>query len=287
MTYKSVTCNVKAPGTTANNKKTIQLAASYADVVKYQEGQEPTSQTVIAALPGFEAFLPPGLPSANPIAWRDGTMDQFDECGWAKIMTNKPGVKDGPDRCMTWAPLLEKATRKKVLEVDVHMIHQAFTSHPERAAEWFDSAKKVAVELSVLQDKYPGVPIVVSGDWNRGPAYDFPGVVEKVVDTPSSFGGARYDRFYLLGSVQGTDAEAITTPSDHKAVRVMITLLNKAEPLPGKPKPPAVHVPNKVENWRAAVTAAQKLPFPSEKDRPEAYAMKVAVDEILSKGPKS
>lgn len=228
MTYKSVSCNVYAPGTAANNKRTIQMALAAGDVISFQEAQEATTRAVISQAPGFDAYLPTGLPSANPIAWRSKTHRLFDEPGWAKIMDNLPNVADGPDRSMTWAPLEEILTARYVLEVCLHMTAKAYTTHPERQPSWLTAAQNVGRTLHTLEEKYPDVPIVIKADWNRRTPFDIPSVIEQELESPPTFGNSRYDRFFLVGKVQGSDGVDIDTPSDHDALRVDITLLGKS-----------------------------------------------------------
>lgn len=290
MTYRSVSCNVHGPGSTANNKRTITTAAKYADVLKMQEGLEASTHAILRNLgTGWGKYLPKGLPSSNPIVWRNAVMAPFDDPGWKRIYVNKPSVKDGPDRSMTWVPLLEKKTQRQVIEVNVHMIHQAFTKHPERQPGWNSSIRVVGATCRQLLEKYK-CSLVISGDWNKHTKIDIPGLLEKEIASPATFNRLRYDRFFLVACV-GTDADDIPTPSDHDALRVRITLpagdrIPPLTPTTPTPKPAPKPSTNRVEEWRKAIEAANKLPFPTKKDRPEAFEMREEVKRALAQGPK-
>src|SRR4051812_7185551 len=266
MTYRSLSCNLCAPGTEGDNSRTVNFAAQNADVISFQKAQDRYTQSLIKELPEFDSYIPLGLPSWNPIAWRRDVFEIFNNPGWYKILDNKP------DRSMTYAPLIEKLTRLKVLEICIHMIAKASALHPpEREEEWYTSVDKVAANLLALEDRFPQVPMVIKGDWHRGPFREFPDIIERVVNTPPNLGGSRYDRFYLLGPVQGTDPFKIPIPSDHDAVAIRATLI----------PPPKASGPNKVQIWRAMVEEANRLPFPSLLERADAFAMRTSVIESL------
>lgn len=318
MTYRSVSCNVANPQTAANNKTTIMKATSVADVVSFQEADEPSSRLVLQSVPGFDVYLPTGLAAYNPIIWRRSVMRQFDDPGWAAIMKNIPGVADGPDRCMTWVPLEEILTERRVLEVCAHMIAKAWTSHKERQPQWLDSIKKLADVCNILIDKYPNIPLVIKGDWNRGGAWEIPALLEQEIQTPATFAGARYDRFFLVGGAQGSDPIDIDVPSDHDVLKVDITLLPQPKPktvleiaeevLAGtwgngperkaalekagynyvavqKAVVDLLDTSNQIKAFRAKVDEAMAMPFPTLTQDPKAVAMKTAIAAALKAGP--
>lgn len=276
MTYRCVTTNVKAPGTAKQNRETIAIASAQADVLKMQEVNEATSRTQIDRMPNFEHYHPTGLPSANAILWRKGVMRPFGKPGWKKIYANMPNNFDGPDRTMLWQPLIEVSTGLPVLEICLHMVAKAWTTAPDRQPGWLESAKIIGQTCTELLELYPGVPQVISADWNRRQAFDIPNLLESEVASLPTFGNVRYDRHFLVGAIQGTDPQVIPTKSDHDSLKIRVTLI-----------PPPVKKTNRVEEWRQAVELTKTLPFPSRKERPEANDMRDATYKPLETGPKS
>lgn len=273
MTFYAVTANLNRYQKPAGRERSVKVAASKGHVVAFQEAED-VAIRAMRSLSGWDRYIPGGLPSANPIMWRDSMFDLFDKPGWRRIYRNKPGVKDGPDRSCTWVPLQHVRDGRFVL-LDAHMIHQAWTSHPERQPGWMSSIAVLGNTALMLHQRHD-CPVLITGDFNRAGAINIPAILESEVASKATFGRLRYDRWFIVGAARGTRATPFDTPSDHHALRVTIDLKGK----------PVVTKPNAVQQYRAAVEKANQMPFPTAKQRPAAVRMKGEVVKALAKGPK-
>lgn len=282
LTYRSATCNVYTPGSAANTAKTIRAAMAAAHVVKFQEAHETATLNEIRRAKNFDAWIPNGTAKANPIAWRSDLFDRV-AVGWYKIYDNKANVKDGPDRTMTWVLLRHKKTRVMFIEVNVHMIHQAFTSHKERRPGWNSSLAVVGQKTAFLLDHYKGygAPVAVSGDWNRpDKGWNLPGVLDHEVASSATFGSRRYDRYFIAGpGIKAKQYRVINTPSDHHVLVVEVTIVQNVSGSTPKPEPkpePAKEAPVAKNN----VTEARE-------EFAQMFAHWRKGNELLRKAPRS
>lgn len=246
MPYRAVSCNAERPDGAADNRATIATAAKHADILLVQEGADPQVKAAITALgAGWQVVDAP----QNPIAVRKSVLRVLDS-GHRRIMVNRPNAADGPDRDADWVLVEEIATGKRALHVNVHLIHQAFTSHKERRPSWDVSLVALGRLLVELQGRFPGVPQVVSGDWNRPDAFTLPSVFAFEVPSPPTHGSRRYDRFFLVGGVRSSRSTTIRTRSDHLALAVTITLGVAAPAARPTPKPVVKPRPRRGPRYR-------------------------------------
>lgn len=273
MTFYVVSSNINRYQKVAGRENTVKVAASKGHVVGFQEA-DAVALRAIRALPGWSEHIPTGLGSANPIIWRTDLFTLFDKPGSRRIYINKPKVKDGPDRSCTWAPLEHKNDGRAVV-LNAHMIHQAWTSHPERQPGWLSSIAVLGQTAQTLYERYD-CPVIIMGDFNRAGAINIPGLIESEMPSRATFGRLRYDRIFTVGKVRATNGTPFNTPSDHHSLRATIALQGK----------PVVNKPNKVQEYRAAVERANRMPFPTAAQRPEAVEMRAKIGDALAKGPK-
>jgi hypothetical protein len=234
VSFRIGTCNAHAPGSAAANEATIKAAAASCDVLLVQEAD---SQVIAALhrLKGWTVVTPGGLGNRNPIAYRSDKFQSVAPAGWRRIYKNKANVKDGPDRSMTWAPLRELSTGLEFCPISVHMIHQAFTSHPERQPGWLSSLAVVGPTMEILRQRHGRV--IIGGDWNNTKTFNIPGVRDIEVASPATFGAnKRYDRFFLAGDLKAGKVFKKATPSDHDTLIATVTLKDAVVVRPA-PKP--------------------------------------------------
>jgi hypothetical protein len=139
--------------------------------------------------------------------------------------------------------LKHRASGKRVLEFNTHQIAKAFTSHTERQGTWNNILQGVADEVNRVKAKYPGVPIIISGDMNRDNGVNFPGLAEDQVTLGPTMGGNHYDQFFYIGQISPKSHAIFDTMSDHKAVVVNFEITTPdvvkpaAKPSASNPKP--------------------------------------------------
>lgn len=238
--YRSVTCNVQNTDTHADQGATLRKAWGYAEVLKLNEGNE--IGAAIRALPDASCYRPGDyVGQENTIIWRDSVFEKLD-AGHKVLYVGGHGA--GPSRGVVWVLLKHKATGKRVLEFNTHQVAKAWTTETSRQSIWNQIANGVSSEISRVIAIYPGVPVVLSGDMNRPGSYTWPGLSgETEVSTPISYGGARYDRFWILGALVARNSSALNTGSDHQTITVRMEITaNDAVPVPGAPDP-GVDVP--------------------------------------------
>jgi hypothetical protein len=234
--YRSVTCNVQNTDTHADQATTLKKAWGYAEVLKLNEGNEIT--TAIRNLPDSAHYRPGNyVGEENTIIWRASLFEKLD--GGYKVCY-VGGKGEGPSRGVVWVLLRHKGSGKRVLEFQTHQVAKAWTTETSRQATWNKIANGVSDEINRVMGLYPGVPMVLSGDMNRSGSWSWPGLTgETEVSTPVSYGGARYDRFYVKGGVVARNSSDLNTGSDHQTIIVRMEITASSE-LPGTaaPTPP-------------------------------------------------
>jgi hypothetical protein len=237
--YRSVTCNVLHDDPTGQRQSTIKEAWGRADVLKLNEAK--SSPGIIRDLRGAKWFRPAGAVGENlPIIWRDTVFQKLDDGHHTAYVGGKGA---GPSRGCTWVLLKHRASGKRVLEFNTHQIAKAFTSHTERQGTWNNILQGVADEVNRVKAKYPGVPIIISGDMNRDNGVNFPGLAEDQVTLGPTMGGNHYDQFFYIGQISPKSHAIFDTMSDHKAVVVNFEITTPdvvkpaAKPSASNPKP--------------------------------------------------
>lgn len=234
--YRSVTCNVQNTDTHADQGTTLRKAWGYAEVLKLNEGNE--IGTAIRNLPDSSCYRPGGyVGEENTIIWRDSVFEKLD----AGVKTLYVGGKGaGPSRGVVWVLLKHKATGRRVLEFNTHQVAKAWTTETSRQGIWNSIANGVSAEINRVMGVYAGVPMVLSGDMNRPGTWSWPGLVGATeVSTPISYGGSRYDRFYIKGGVVARNSSDLNTGSDHQTIIVRMEITtDSAVPVPPAPTPP-------------------------------------------------
>jgi hypothetical protein len=247
--YRSVTCNVQNTDTHADQGATLRKAWGYAEVLKLNEGNE--IGNAIAALPDAAHYRPGGyVGEENTIIWRKSLFEKLD-AGTKTLYVGGKGA--GPSRGVVWVLLKHRPTGKRVLEFNTHQVAKAWTTETSRQPIWNKIANGVSAEINRVMAAYPGVPAVLSGDMNRSGSWSWPGLTGATeVNTPVSYGGARYDRFYTLGGITARNSNDLNTGSDHQTIicRMEITAASvvAGDPPPSSPVPvdtPDVDLPGK------------------------------------------
>ena len=213
--YRSVTCNVLMFDPSAQRLSTIREAWGHADVLKLQEASGDAAN--IRKLRGAKWYRPDSaVGSLNPIIWRDSEFKLIDK-GTKTFYVGGKGW--GPSRGIVWVVLEHKDSRKRVIEANTHQINKAYNG-PQIAGRknvWNDVQQGCSDELQRLRDKYPGTPIVMSGDFNRSGDFGFPGFPNLDL---VSIAGSGIDRFYDFGGIEAKSHLKFRTMSDHASIMV-------------------------------------------------------------------
>lgn len=234
--YRSVHANLQNPDSVADKRKSLEIAWPQADVLKLNDAGADSTGRIIRGLPGAKCFRPGGVGDDTTIAWRDSIFKFID--GDSKLTFQGRG-SDGPfgirgSRGITWVVLEHRATKNRVLEVEMYTV-AGYRTYPDI---WNKLLASATDEIRRAMAKHPGIPVIISGDMNKRDEVDFPGLNEReVTQTPVTQVNGRLDRFFLIGEVEYSSHAIYQTKSDHKALRVTVTLTGKTAPT--TPTPPA------------------------------------------------
>ncbi len=181
----------------------------------------------------------------SAILYRAGRFDLSDAgTFWLSATPEKPGSHTWGNtlpRIVTWARLLDRATKRRFVMANTHWDHQSQPAREQGAQLMADRLSEVAKD---------GKPLVATGDFNAGPqnpafvklleagklkdTYRLKHPDEKKVSTFNGFGtklnGTKIDAVLINDQWQAKDAQIIRThegeryPSDHFPLTATIEL---------------------------------------------------------------
>lgn len=210
-----VTCNAKKELHGADVRKVVAIAAEHADVIFWQEIETQTHRIAVRSLAGsgFATYWPGGAANAVPISYRRGRF-RIVKKARRILHLGRRGVT--PSRWTTFLVLDDLLTRQRFAAQNLHLISQAWTSHPERRALWTKGARK-AGRLAARLVKNRGA-LVGGGDMNRD-QWAPKGTVGVWTDH-GTYGNAHYDTLFFDGAMMLVgEPKRLPTASDHDALQ--------------------------------------------------------------------
>lgn len=237
-TFRVATCNARKELSPREASTVINLAASRADILLFQEIETRGHKDAIHALErnGWDVYWPRFAANAVPVAWRK---DRFRQVHKNKLRITKGRAGVTPNRYVVNVALVDKATGLEFGLVNTHLISQAFTSHPERRPTWNVAARLVADKAQDVL-RYRGA-VIGGGDMNRDRWA--PAGTTGAWTAHGTHGSEHYDTLFYAGKVKIVDGPtryALGNPSDHD---LLVAEFEVTKTAPSKPKPPAAKPP--------------------------------------------
>ncbi|HET7388370.1 MAG TPA: hypothetical protein VFJ19_17085, partial [Nocardioidaceae bacterium] len=247
-----VTANVDKATRGAKMRAAIDLPARGADVVAYQEVERLRHVKAVAALSGFDAYLPAGRKrswkNACPIVWRDH-LTRLD-AGWVLIGKGVRLIQ--PNRVATWVLLRDDdPARTTYAVVSAHTVSGIWKRALRKIAAWAGRTRRqesdrelAAIAALAQQLRSRADVVIVMGDLNR-PERISPALIgcdQIIYASAPTHGRHWFDLIGLIGAT-GSGAHRIATPSDHDALAATVTPTSSSKPPTRKQEEPVSVAP--------------------------------------------
>ncbi len=143
----------------------VRRAARTGGIIGWQEIAPQRYRDAIAALPGFNHFMPKGLQA--PISWKSKDWKRLDS-GVELMHLGKPGIS--PHRSVAWVKLKNKETGETIIHMNTHLVSGAWNkahtaSDPWRKKMWHQHINRMESLIARFEKK--GHPVTITGDFNR------------------------------------------------------------------------------------------------------------------------